>query len=161
MGKTMIFFHTPAENERIKGLKNLSLFRELSTKELLEVEELLHERNYEAGEIIFDEGDPGLGLFLVVKGRAQVTPPGGHRQKVLLEIGPGEFFGEFALFDQATRSARVTAAEKTRVVALFRAEFFTLLQKNPKIAAKILFELARTISRRARQLLANDPATDI
>ena len=157
----MIFFHSPAENERIKGLKNLSLLRELTIKELLEVEELLHERNYEAGEIIFDEGDPGLGLFLVVKGRVKATPTGSHLQNVSLEIGPGEFFGEFALFDQAARSARVVATEKTRVVALFRAEFFTLLQKNPKIAAKILFELARTISRRARQLLASDSATEI
>lgn len=157
----MIFFQNPAESERIKGLKNLSLFRELTTKELLEVEELLHERNYEAGEIVFDDGDPGLGLFLVVKGGARATPSGTRLQNMTLEIGPGEFFGELALFDQAARSARVVATEKSRMVALFRAEFFTLLQKNPKIAAKILFELARTISRRARQLLSADSPADI
>ena len=157
----MIFFHSAAENERIKGLKSLSLFHELTTKELLEVEELLHERNYEPDEIVFDEGDPGLGLFLVVKGRVKATPPGAHLQKLSLEIPPGEFFGELALFDQSHRSARVVAMEKTLAVALFRAEFFSLLQKNPKIAAKILFELARTVSRRARQLLITDPTTDI
>jgi len=59
---------TSADAQRIRELKALTLFKQLTARELRELEELLHERSYQKDEVIFDEGDAGLGLFIVVNG---------------------------------------------------------------------------------------------
>src|SRR5205085_866154 len=64
-------FRAAPDEPRIQALKELSLFKSLSARELRELDELLHERSYEKDEIIFDEGDTGLGLFIVVNGRVK------------------------------------------------------------------------------------------
>ena len=64
--------------------------------------------------------------------------------------------GELALFDEGPRSATVVAMERTVTVALFQAEFATLLMKNKNIGIKVLLAIARILSRRARQLLQRE-----
>ena len=152
----MKLFRKAADKKRIQVLRTISLFRELTDNELLEVDGLLHERVYQKEEIIFDEGDLGLGLFIVVSGRVKAIPSQELFKAAVLECGPGDFFGELSLFDDSPRTAQTVALEETRVVALFRNEFFALLQKNKNIGVKILFELCRTVSRRARQLLTGE-----
>lgn len=152
----MKLFRNAADKHRIQVLRTISLFRELTDNELLEVDGLLHERVYQQEEIIFDEGDLGLGLFIVVSGRVKALPHHELFKAAVLEFGPGDFFGELSLFDDSPRTAQTVALEETRVVALFRNEFFALLQKNKNIGVKILFELCRTVSRRARQLLTGE-----
>ena len=78
-------------------------------------------------------------------------------QHLAPEFGPGDFFGELALFEEAERTARVVAIEPTEVLALFRTEFFSLLERNRRIGVKILFELAREVVSRSRKLLADRP----
>jgi CRP/FNR family transcriptional regulator, cyclic AMP receptor protein len=137
-------------------LKNIPIFHELTRKEILEVDELLHERVYEKDEIVFEEGDPGQGIFIVVSGKLRADP--GHKlwKNAVLDIGPGELVGELTLFDEAPRAAKVIAVERTVTVALFQAEFSSLLLKNKSIGLKVLFEIARTLSRRTRQLLVQE-----
>lgn len=150
------FSHSTADAQRIRELKELSLFKELTPRELRELEELLHERTYQKDEIIFDEGDAGLGLFVVVSGRVKIRSSHAALQHLSPEFGKGDFFGELALFDEAPRSARAIAMEPTQILALFRREFFLLLEQDRGIGAKILFELSRTISRRSRNLLLHE-----
>ncbi len=69
----------------------------------------------------------------------------------------GDFFGELALFEESQRTARAVALEPTQVLALFRTEFVSLLERDRGIGVKILFELSRTVVRRSRKLLANQP----
>jgi CRP/FNR family cyclic AMP-dependent transcriptional regulator len=76
---------------------------------------------------------------------------------VLLEFGPGSFFGEVALLDQSVRTAQARAIEDTCIVTLFRAEFYSLLQTHSSIASRISFQLARVLATRLRQ---NIMATD-
>ncbi len=64
----MRFIGNRTAGSRIEILKNIPVFRELSCKEILEVDELLHERGYEKDEIIFEEGDVGHGIFIVLSG---------------------------------------------------------------------------------------------
>ncbi len=75
----------------------------------------------------------------------------------MLEFGPGEMLGELSLFEETPRFATVIAVERTVVVALFRAEFSTLLTKNTKIGAKVLVRLCTTICQRFRRLLLREP----
>jgi len=155
----MNLFSTPANREKVERLRNLDVFRDLTYKETLEVDELLHERVYEKGEIVFEEGDMGHGIFVVVSGKVRVDPSQELLKSTVLEFGPGEMLGELSLFEEAPRFATVAAVERTVMVALLRAEFSSLLTKNTKIGVKILVRLSSTMSRRVRNLLLGQRIT--
>ena len=152
----MLFRSAANRNPRLKLLKNVVLFKDLSTRELAVVDSLLHERHYLPDEVLFDEGEEGQGLFVVLKGRVKTTRQGSTRG-VLLEFGPGSFFGEVALLDQSVRTAQARAIDDVTIVALFRAEFYSLLQTHSGIASRISFQLARVLATRLRQVIV---ATD-
>ena len=152
----MILFSTSADRRRVEKLRKLDVFRDLTFKEALEVDDLLHERTYEKGEIIFEEGDSGHGIYVVVSGKVRAIPSHELLKTAALEFGPGEMVGELSLFEEAPRTVTVVAVEQTVIVALFQAEFFTLLTKNTKIGVKVLLKLSRTICRRARHLLCGE-----
>ena len=153
---TMRFFGADMNTQKIEMLKNIPIFHELTRKEILEVDELLHERVYEAGEIVFEEGDPGHGIYIIVSGRLRANPSRELLKKTNLEFGPGDLVGELCLFDECPRTATVVAAERTVAAALFQAEFSALLTKNKDIGVKVLVEVARILSRRTRQLLLQE-----
>jgi CRP-like cAMP-binding protein len=152
----MKFFSSPADRKSVELLRQLDVFRDLSFNEALELDELLHERIFEKGEIIFEKGDIGHGIFIVISGKVRVDPSGELFKDAVPEFGPGEMFGELSLFEEAPRFATVVAAERTVMVALFRAEFSTLLTKNTKIGAKVLMKLCTTMSQRFRRLLLHE-----
>jgi CRP/FNR family cyclic AMP-dependent transcriptional regulator len=137
-------------NPRLQLLKNVILFKDLPMRELRMVDELLHERRYLADEVIFDEGEEGQGLFVVLQGRIRIFRPD-MPSTTLLEFGPGSFFGEVALLDQSVRTAQARAIEDSLIVALFRAEFYSLLETHSSIASRISFQLARVLATRLRQ----------
>ena len=151
------FLRGSADDQRIENLKGLSLFKRLTARELRELDELLHERSYQKDEVIFDEGDTGLGLFIVLSGRVKIVSSHAALQRLAPEFGPGDCFGELALFEEEQRTARAVALEPTQVLALFRTEFVSLLERDRGIGVKILFELSRTVVWRSRKLLANEP----
>jgi len=145
-------FNGVTDEPRLAELRAMRLFKALTPRELREADELLHERTYQKDEIIFDEGDVGLGLFIVVSGRVKACSTHAPLQQLAPEFCCGDFFGELSLFDENSRTARVVAIEPSRVVALFRTEFFSLMDRNKSIGVKILFELSRAICQRARDL---------
>lgn len=152
----MRFFGIDINTQKVETLKGVRVFRELSRREILEVDELLHERIYEPGEIVFGEGDPGHGIFIVLSGKLRAEANRELLKAVNLEFGPGELVGELCMFDEAPRTATVVAVERTVAVALFQAEFSSLLIKNKSIGVKILVEITRILSRRTRQLLLGE-----
>jgi CRP-like cAMP-binding protein len=152
----MNLFGTPTNTERIDVLRKLDVFRDLSYKEALEVDQLLHERVYEKGEIIFEQGDIGLGIFVVVSGKVRVDPANEFLKDAVLEFGPGEMFGELSLFEETPRFATVRATERTVMLALSRAEFSSLLTKNARIGMKVLVRLSTTMCGRIRRLILRE-----
>ena len=149
----MNLFGSPADRKSAEMLRKLDVFADLSFREALEVDELLHERVYEKGEIIFEAGDIGHGIFVVVSGRVRVDPSHELLKNAELEFGPGEMLGELTLFEEAPRFTTVVAMERTVMVALLRAEFSNLLTRNTKIGVKVLVRLSATMCRRVRRLL--------
>jgi CRP-like cAMP-binding protein len=152
----MKFFKPDMNEPRVAMLKSVPIFHELTNKEILEVDELLHERIYEPDETIFEEGDQGHGVFIIISGKVRADPCHKLLKTANLEFGPGELVGELTLFDEAPRTATVVAIERTVTVALFQAEFSSLLTKNKSIGVKVLNEIARVLSRRTRQLLLQE-----
>jgi len=150
----MLFGLTHSRDPRLQLLKNVVLFKDLSPRELAMVSSLMHERQYLADEVIFDEGEEGQGLFLVLSGRIKIVLPASANE-LLLELGPGAFFGEVALLDQSLRTAQARAIEDSNIVVLFRAEFLSLLETHSNIASRISFQLARVLAARLRQSVLN------
>src|SRR5689334_18628584 len=140
-------------SDSVARLRKLDIFSDLTFREALEVDELLHERVYEKGEIIFQEGDIGHGIFIVVSGKVRVDPSREILKDAVLEFGTGEMLGELTLFEEAPRFATVVAMERTVMVALLQAELSSLLTRNTKIGVKVVVKLSTTMCRRVRRLL--------
>ena len=145
-----------SERQKVDILKTVPILRELTIREILEVIPLMHERVYEKGEIVFEEGDQGHGIFVVLTGSVRAESKREPLKAMAVEIGPGEIIGELSLFDEGPRMGTVTAINRTYLVALFQGEFYSLLSKDRNLGAKVLLEIARTLSRRARGLLQQE-----
>ena len=148
----MLFRPATSRNPRLQLLKNVVLFKDLPMRDLEMVDNLLHERSYLADEVIFDEGEEGQGLFIVLEGRVKITRLGGDPGRSL-EFGPGSFFGEVAVLDQSVRTSQARAIEDARIVVLFRGEFYSLIETHSAIASQVSFQLARVLAARLRQVI--------
>ncbi|MCX7147768.1 MAG: cyclic nucleotide-binding domain-containing protein [Sulfuritalea sp.] len=168
-------FRPRKTSPRLERLRNLSLFVNLTAAELQIVDGLLHERDYLAGEVIFDEGEEGQAIYIVASGEvlisrqeqvdagraAQAEANGSaaiHPRRRqwdtgrLAQLGPGTFFGELALLDNTPRSAQARAASACQLIVFFRDDFVGLLDTHARIASKISRELARHLGARMRDL---------
>src|SRR5437867_1146813 len=96
---------TPRQREIVGLLKETAIFGSLSEAELVAILDLLHERTYTAGEVIFREGEPGLCVYAVFKGEVAISNVGKDGNARLARLGPGEIFGEVSFLDGSLRSA--------------------------------------------------------
>src|ERR1044072_3761519 len=93
------------ELDRIQFLKTVPFFNELSNWQLKTVGEIVFERTYQPGEMVFEQGQPGAAIFLIVEGEVVVEMIRDHHATPLATLEKGAFFGEMALLDEAPRSA--------------------------------------------------------
>lgn len=138
-------------SQRQQQIRALSLFATLGPRELRVVDGMLHERSYLENEIVFDEGEEGQALYIVMSGKVLVCRQGQPEAGRIAELEPGMLFGELALLDNVPRSAQVRAAENSTLAVFFRADFLGLLETHAVIASKISLQLARFIGRRLRE----------
>lgn len=143
----------PHQQEVIAILRRTVIFADLTESELIELLHLLHERTFTAGETVFTEGEPGLGLYVIFHGEVEIGKGDRQGRGRLARLGPGEVFGEVSFLDGGARSATVTATARTELISFYRTEIMDLLQRKPLLASKILFALAGQISLRMRALL--------
>jgi CRP-like cAMP-binding protein len=144
-----IFRKTPEKDSLAYFLSHLPLFSELTPKELTLLESLVHVRNYRAHDLIFEEGDPGSGMYMIRSGSVYIfsrTPQGDEEE--LARLGTGDFFGETTLTAPAQRSASARTLEETELVGLFRSDLLEASTKNPRAACHLLFGLTRVMSER-------------
>ena len=151
-----MFRFTTKESPRLKRLRSISLFQDLSVRELVIVDLLLHERRYLAGEVVFDAGEDGQGIYFTLDGRIGIFHPG-HNDAPLAELGAGSFFGELALLDDSPRMAQARALDDSTLAVMFRGEFVGLLQTQALIASKISLQLARYLGQRLRSISLPQP----
>ena len=144
---------SPAKvSPRLRRLETLSLFADLSRRELAVVESLMHERQYLEDEIVFDEGDEGQAIYVVLAGKVAIVRQNDPQTPLAL-LGPGQFFGELALLDDCPRMAQARADEDCTLAVLFRGEFLGLLDTHAVIASKIALQLARELGARLRSVM--------
>ena len=142
------FLKPKTEHPRIAQLRQLGLFSTLKPRELRVIEGLVHEREYLAGEVIFDAGEEGQALYVVLSGRVLICRQGEPETGRIAEIPAGALFGELALLDGVRRTAQTRALENTTVIALSRADFTSLLDTHAAIASKVALQLARDLGQK-------------
>jgi CRP/FNR family transcriptional regulator len=137
-------------------LHQVPVFSTLAEPELARVAEVAVPRLFAALEIVFREGDESDTCYVVRSGHARATrenPDG--RSITLARFGPGDIFGELAMFDNERRSATVEALEPTEAIAILGGDMRRLLREHPDIAVKLIAAIARrlreTNERLARQ----------
>ena len=99
-------------------------------------------KDFPKGTLLFHEGDPGREMFIIQKGKVQVRKRVGSGEKILTELGDGEFFGEMALLEGMNRSATVEVIENSKILVINPVTFENLLKGNLEIAVKMLKKMA-------------------
>lgn len=151
------FLKSPEMSPRLLRLKESALFSSLTPLELKIVDRLMHERRYLADEIIFDEGEEGQALYLVMSGRVIISRQLDAGREVVAELSAGSFFGDLALLDNSPRNAQTRALDNCELAVFFRADFMGLMETDPVIGYKISLALARHIGRRLRDWMTGKP----
>jgi CRP/FNR family cyclic AMP-dependent transcriptional regulator len=147
------FLKTPTLSPRQRRLQNTPLFRSLKPLEIKLVDGLMHERRYLPDEIVFDEGEEGQALYVVMSGHLQISRGQDPARHVVNQLGPGSFFGDLALLDNSPRSAQVRAIDTCELAVFFRDDFLALMETDAVIGYKISLALARHIGQRLRNYL--------
>jgi CRP-like cAMP-binding protein len=135
-------------------LARVPAFEELGPGELAAVADVAVPRSFAAGDAVFREGDASSTCYVVRAGRARaISEHVDGRQITLATFGPGDIFGELAMFDDELRSATVEASEDLDVLAIAGGDMRRLMREHSDIAVKLAVALVRRL-RAANERLA-------
>ncbi len=144
---------TTRDSNAVQALQVVPFFANLPEDHVAALAKALVPRRFSPGQVIFHLGDPGGLLYLISRGKIKISHTTSDGQEVVLAIlGPGDFFGEMALIDDAPRSATAITLEPSETWTLHREEFIQYLTDNPDFALHVLKTLARHIRRLNTQL---------
>jgi hypothetical protein len=129
--------------EKVILLKGVSMFSKTSEDLLSEVASILEEIEHHSGEVIFEKGDVGESMYIIIDGRVRIY----DGDKTINFLGEKEIFGELALLDPEPRSASVEATEETRLFRLDRDTFFELIADNIGVVSGVMQVLCQRLRR--------------
>jgi CRP-like cAMP-binding protein len=127
----------------VAGLKKSALLGGLKDSQLKQLAAVASVRDIPKDSVVVTRGEKGIGFYVILDGHVQVRKGG----SAVARLGPGDFFGELALFDNRPRSADVVTLEPTTVVVLSRWEFWGFASDRPEILRAILQEMARRLEK--------------
>lgn len=149
----------PVEASRL--LRQIPLLACLDAQALTGVVAVTRLRPFQAKEVIVEQGEVGSSLYIVLEGQVKVVLRGSQGREVILSLlKPGDFFGEVALLDGGPRSGTVIGVEKGELLELVREDFLRLLDREPRIAARLYRELCGRL-RRANELISDLALLDV
>jgi CRP-like cAMP-binding protein len=137
---------SPSSGEVVELLARVPVFSTLEVEDLQRIAQLAVPRSFETGQAVFREGDHSDTCYVVYTGRVRaVREHGDGRTITLATFGPGDIFGELALFEDERRSATVEALQETSVVAVLGPDMRRLMVEHPQIAMRLLIALGRRL----------------
>ena len=148
--------------ERIVFLKEVSFFREMSVDQLRVLANVCEEERFAADTAVYQEGDPGGVLYVIVQGRVGIERAGRRRGLVarLDTLGAHASFGDMNLFDNSPRTASATALEETLVLKLGREPLIALARQYPDLSLaliNVLSQRLRQTTERVAELTRSQP----
>lgn len=105
-------------------------------------------KEYKKGEIVFRQGDTGNCMYVIQSGEVEALAELNGNELRLRTMGPNEFFGEMALFEQEHRSATIRTTKPTRLLTIDKKNFLGGIHEDPSLA----FRIVETMSHRIRDL---------
>jgi CRP/FNR family transcriptional regulator len=120
-------------------LRRVPIFDELTETELQFLAERAVPRDYHKGELLFTEGDPCIGLFVVESGHVRIFKSASNgREQILTVEGPGSSVAELPLFDGGTYPASTVAVDDARIYFISKQDFHSLCLVHPQVPLKVL-----------------------
>lgn len=127
-------------------LHRVPVFSTLGPEDLARVAQVAVPRSFQAGEVVFREGDASDTCYVVRSGRARaVREHSDGRSITLANFGPGDIFGELAMFDDERRSATIETLDDTEAIAILGRDMRRLLREHSDIAVKLIGALGRRL----------------
>jgi CRP/FNR family transcriptional regulator, cyclic AMP receptor protein len=133
-------------------LDGLDLFKDFAYPELETIGGYLQLEEVAQGTVIFNEGDPGSYMFILVNGRISIFKGGENGGQLLSHETPGRIVGEMSLLDQELRSATCVADTDCELLSLTSENLKKFSVTQPFVAYRFMFCLARLLSRRLRRV---------
>jgi CRP/FNR family transcriptional regulator len=136
----------PSTEDTAELLSRVPVFAELGADDLGRVAQVAVPRSYDGQQVIFREGDDSDTCYIVRSGHARaIRQHSDGRTITLARFGPGDIFGELAMFDDERRSATVEALDELSTVAIPGSAMRGLLERHPEIAVKLVIALGRRL----------------
>jgi len=141
------------KNEK-ERLSESSLFEDIPKEKLDEITRALEDKVVPAHTIIFRQGDPGDAFYIINSGKVRVFRKEADGVETdLSQLGPGESFGEMALFTREARSANVEAIEETHLTVLRKDQFDRVLKDYPQVSLTFIKQMSKRLRRRDETLV--------
>jgi CRP/FNR family transcriptional regulator, cyclic AMP receptor protein len=138
--------------EREDQLARVPFFDGLTRDALALIAQVTTEESHALGTRIFQYGDPGDKLFIILEGKVRISREvAGMGEEALAVLGPGEVFGEMALLDESPRSADARVHERCRLLVIAKDAFDDLLFLHKDLAYEVLWNCVRIFSARLRE----------
>jgi len=136
-----------ASTAEVAGLlARVPVFETLAPADLQRVAQVAVPRSFPAHRVIFREGDQSDTCYVVSEGHARaIREHADGRSISLAHFGPGDIFGELAMFDDESRSATVETLDEVEAIAILGADMRRLLREHPDIAVKLVISLGRRL----------------
>ncbi|MFL3006015.1 MAG: cyclic nucleotide-binding domain-containing protein [Candidatus Neomarinimicrobiota bacterium] len=134
-------------------LERIPIFENLLKKELKNIAQLTHEREYKSNEYVFKKHAPAEGMYVILHGEIEIKDP--KSGNIFANLHSGDFFGELALLDEEPRSASAICNVPSRLIGFFRTDLLTLINRYPELGNKILLNLSRVLGERLRETNKN------
>lgn len=142
-------------------LRSIALFEGLAEDDIDALASALERRTFDAGAMIFAQGDAGTAMYIVASGNVNIYLPSSVSHRISLnDIARGEYFGELALFDDKPRSASALATTDTVLLELRRATLESYLERRPRAALAILRVMGERL-RKANVMLTSRAARNV
>jgi CRP/FNR family cyclic AMP-dependent transcriptional regulator len=139
-------------------LRDSYLFSDLSDSEVRFVERCVHVRHYQSGESVFRQGEVGVGMYLIAKGRVEIffidsaATSEENREIYVTQLLAGDFFGELSLVEEnGRRTATAVAREEALLIGFFKPDLMEILSRRPAMGTKITLRLAEVLGRRLKE----------
>jgi CRP/FNR family transcriptional regulator len=131
-----------------KHVSSIPFFEELPDEQIEDLCMIVVDQVFHRGQIVFSEGDDGTGFYVVISGRVKIfklSPEG--KEQILHIFGPGDPFGEAAVFSGQHFPANAEAMESSRIFFFPRGSFSDLIKDNPSLALNMLAILSKRLRR--------------
>ena len=134
-----------------EALKKNIVFKDLTPREINQIQNITHLRSYTASEAIFKQGEVGVGMYIISKGSVDIV----YDDNRIATLKEDDFFGELALVEErGVRTATAIAKEDTQVIGFFKPDLIQIMNQTPEIGVKILFRVAQVIGTRLHETTA-------